>query len=176
MKISKGDRNLYQPISAANWPLPIITLEVILLCFVLGYFWDAAKKNNKNSVKVAFVSLAVMLALIPVVGVAFEKDDANKAAMSSNILAKYNDKYSSIPFPYLKNVEYAGSGGKYETGRYFTLTYGDDSTERIKFLFSDKTGEPRCFCDLKHPRNFVMTPEINEHLKVANDRRYSLKE
>lgn len=97
-----------------------------------------------------------MLALIPVVGIAFEKDNANKAAMSSNILTKYNDKFAKTVSPYLKDVEYSGSGGKYENGRYFKLTYGDDSTARIKFFFSDKTGEPRCFCDtLKLPKDFV---------------------
>jgi hypothetical protein len=117
-----------------------------------------------------------MAALFPVAGIAFEKEGANHAAMSSNILTKYNDKYNSIPFPYLKNVEYAGKGGKYESGRYFNLTYGDGSAAKVKFFFSDKTGEPRCFCDLKQPKNFVMTPELKERLSIAGDQRRSQKQ
>lgn len=168
MKISKGVENLYQQISSVDWPLIVIVLISILICVVLAGLWVTFKEKNKKFLRVSAVGLVLTIVVFPFVNPAFEKDDQNKKAMQSNILTKYNDKYSSIPFPYLKNVEYGGKGGKYESGRYFTLTYGDDSTEKVKFLFSDKTGEPRCFCDLKQPKNFVMTPEIKEHLKLAN--------
>lgn len=68
-----------------------------------------------------------------------------RETMENNILTKYNEKYHPN---YLKDVEFSGHGGKGETGKYFTLTYEDMTTEKRKFYFSE-SGEPSCGCTLK---------------------------
>lgn len=150
---------MYKPISSLDWPMIVMLPLIIFLCLGISGIWAAIKEKNRNYLIVGAVGFALMMAMFPFVDSAFEKDDRKHEDMVSNILTKYNmniswpDSPGIKNFTYFKDVKYEGPGGRYESGNYFTLVYADDSVSKVKFYFSDKTGEPkpRCSCDLKSP-------------------------
>jgi hypothetical protein len=129
---------------------------ILLLCVGAGYLWDGIQKKSKKSFIVSSIGFTLMFAMFPLAGLTFEQEDKKHDAMVGNILTKYDHVDDMWNFPYLKDVKYEGRGSKHERGTYFTLTYGDGTTAKVKFFFSDKTGEPkpRCSCDLKKIEDF----------------------
>lgn len=151
---------MYQHITPWDWPLIVIVSMMMLVSVVFAYLRVGFKEKKKNYFIVATIGLILMVALLPLAGIAFEQDDKKHAAMKSNILTKYNSEVSPS---YLKDVEYEGKRSR-EIGTYFKLTYSDRSTASVRFIFDNRTGEPkpRCDCDLKQIEAFSATPEFEQ--------------
>ena len=94
------------------------------------------RKAIKFGIAISIISVTAFAVLFPI---SLERDQRQQSTMERNIVARYDYKFFE---GYLKKVEYEGGGGKYETGKYFNLTYGDCTTQRRKFHFNYKTGEP----------------------------------
>lgn len=150
---------MYQQISSADFRMIVIVPIILFSIFGVDFLVKGVKKKSRNFIISGILAFAMAVAIIPFIPAVFEKEDKKHAAMVSNILTKYNDEYSWMGSSYLKDVKYEGKGtknhGKYT---YFTLIYGDDSVSKIKFAFSDATGEPnpQCACDLKRLQDFNM--------------------
>lgn len=136
----------------------IIAPALILLFIGVVILGIGLKKREKSNLIAGIICLALSSIIVFGFGpAASEQSSKRHQAMENNILLKYNALYGN-PI-YLIDAKYDGPVGK-GNGNYFNLTYSDNSTTRIKFVFSTKTGEPKSYCsvgqsaskcDMKHP-------------------------
>lgn len=131
---------MYEELPSGSLSVLVITLAAIGFILGIVLFMKDPRTNRRRSIKggiaTFLISVTAFAILFPP---AFERDERQERAMERNIMAKYNANFFD---GYLKKVEHVGGGGRYESGKYFNLTYGDCTTQERKFHFNYKTGEP----------------------------------